>query len=221
MARLWQPRFKRPHDIASPRVCKARGVSTSALPHCVFPPPTSQSSPSEPERRRSLSSHASSVACVNRRCPDGSRPSPSPVLSVFCPRRWAAVPFLPGGFHSIFTVWTQQGCFVGLGLRLATTRSSKSLFWFLLGDSGSVVAKIEFRQQKQSELVSTGAFLPFPVIAAPSRGSTLTWNSGFRKPGATLGRLEGTTHRGSVCVWGGEKRGRRGVNGLVITEGEK
>lgn len=63
---LSQPRvpkgFKRPRDIASPPVCKARGVSTSARFHCVFPPPNSQSEPSGPERHRSLSPHAASTA---------------------------------------------------------------------------------------------------------------------------------------------------------------
>lgn len=87
VAQLSQPRvqkaFKRSRDIASPSVWKARGVSTSALSHCVFPPPNSQSSPSEPERRGCLSSHAASLLSVNRRCLDGPRPSsPSPVLSV-------------------------------------------------------------------------------------------------------------------------------------------
>lgn len=87
VAQLSQPRvqkaFKRSRDIASPSVCKARGVFTSALSHCVFPPPNSQSSPSEPERHGCLSSHAASVLSVNRRCLDGPRPSsPSPVLSV-------------------------------------------------------------------------------------------------------------------------------------------
>lgn len=87
VGQLLQPRvqkgFKRSRDIASPSVWKARGVSNSALSHCVFPPPNSQSSPSEPERHRCLSSHAAFVVSVNRRCLDGSRSSsPSPVLSV-------------------------------------------------------------------------------------------------------------------------------------------
>lgn len=87
VAQLSQPRvqkaFKRARDIVSPSVCKARGASTSAPSHCVFPPPNSQSPPSEPERHRCLSSHAVSLVTVNRRCLDGSRPSsPSPVLSV-------------------------------------------------------------------------------------------------------------------------------------------
>lgn len=63
---LSQPRvqkgFKRPRDIASPPVCKARGVSTSARFHWVFPPPNSQSEPSGPQRHRSLSPHAASTA---------------------------------------------------------------------------------------------------------------------------------------------------------------
>lgn len=45
-----------------PLFAKARGVSTSAWFHCVFPPPNSQSEPSGPERHRSLSAHAASTA---------------------------------------------------------------------------------------------------------------------------------------------------------------
>lgn len=56
VGQLSQPRvqkgFKRSRDIASASVCKVRGLSTATLPHCVFPPPNSQSSPSELERRR-------------------------------------------------------------------------------------------------------------------------------------------------------------------------
>lgn len=42
----------------------------------------------------------------------------------------------------------------------------------------------------------------FPVTAASSSGTTLTCNAGFCKLGATLGRVEGTTHGG-----GGDKEG--------------
>lgn len=45
-------------------------------------------------------------------------------------------------------------------------------------------------------MVRMGAFLPFPVTAAPSRGTTLTCKDGFCKLGATLGQVEGTTHGG-------------------------
>lgn len=49
---------------------------------------------------------------------------------------------------------------------------------------------------KVPPVVRIGAFLPFPVTAAPSRGTTLTCKDGFCKLGATLGQVEGTTHGG-------------------------
>lgn len=110
VGQLSQPRvqkgFKRSRDIASASVCKARGLSTAALPHCVFPPPNSKSSPSEPERHRCVSSHATSMLSVNTRCPDGSRPS-SPSTW------WISVPCSPAAsgreLVEVFSQFSQSG----------------------------------------------------------------------------------------------------------------
>lgn len=140
---LSQPRvpkgFKRPRDIASPPVCKAHGVSTSARFHCVFPPPNSQSEPSGPERHRSLSPHAASTAALTGGawtgpvCPRRGlfclRGEPPP--STFSPAksRRCLVYFVP--------VRTQRRSCGVLDLLLSTNqRTCSCLFEFLLGCIG-------------------------------------------------------------------------------------
>lgn len=137
------PASRRPSKgrVTLPHPLFGERASASAPPppsRCVFPPPGFQSSPSEPERHRCLSSHAASTVSVNRRCLDGSRlSSPSSVLS----GRVTAVDRRPlcarGVSWWAFSVWTQQWCFDVPDLLLSSNHCQRHVylcfFWVRVG----------------------------------------------------------------------------------------